>query len=136
LFIPLVDNEHTLKGAHSTWNVAYNMHGLQINLLKKTFVYIFIIIMHTTNWKNIESQAFELATKNDTNIQMNKILDANIGFSSQNVTNCIKVQPYNIAINILFINSCIGVSTIIDSINIDVKDQIMPTLHSIQYFKN
>jgi hypothetical protein len=52
--------------------------------------------MHTTNWKNIESQAFELATKNDINIWMNKILDADIGFSSQNVINCIKVQPYNI----------------------------------------
>jgi hypothetical protein len=29
----LFDNEHTFKGGHSTWNVAYNMHGLQINLL-------------------------------------------------------------------------------------------------------
>jgi hypothetical protein len=41
LFIPFFDNEHIFKGDHSTWNVAYNMHGLQINLLRKTFVYNF-----------------------------------------------------------------------------------------------
>jgi hypothetical protein len=52
--------------------------------------------MHTTNWKNIESQAFELATKNDTNIWMNKFPNVDIGFSSQNVTDYIKVESYNI----------------------------------------
>jgi hypothetical protein len=41
LLIPFSDNEHTVKGDHSTWNVAYNMHGLQLNLLRKTFVYDF-----------------------------------------------------------------------------------------------
>jgi len=35
LFIPFFDNEHTLKGDHSTWNAAYNMHEIQINLLIK-----------------------------------------------------------------------------------------------------
>ncbi len=30
-----LDNEHTLKGDHSTWNVAYNMHEIQINIYIK-----------------------------------------------------------------------------------------------------
>jgi hypothetical protein len=41
LFIPFFDNEHTLKGDHSTWNVAYNIHEIQINLIRKTFIYNF-----------------------------------------------------------------------------------------------
>jgi hypothetical protein len=40
-FIPFFDNEHTFKGGHSTWNVVNNMHGLQINLLRISFVYNF-----------------------------------------------------------------------------------------------
>jgi hypothetical protein len=44
LFIPFFDNEHTLKGDHSTWTMAYNMHEIQINLL---IYIILIIIMHT-----------------------------------------------------------------------------------------
>jgi hypothetical protein len=37
LFIPLFDNEHTLKGDHSTLNAACNMHEIHINLLKKNY---------------------------------------------------------------------------------------------------
>ncbi len=33
LLFPFFDNEHTLKGDHSTWNAAYNMHEIQIILL-------------------------------------------------------------------------------------------------------
>jgi hypothetical protein len=47
MFIHFFDNEHILKGDHSTWNVAYNMHEIQINLLKKHLYIILIIIMHT-----------------------------------------------------------------------------------------
>jgi len=36
-FILFFDNEHILKSEHSTWNVAYKMHEIQINLLKKIF---------------------------------------------------------------------------------------------------
>jgi hypothetical protein len=34
LFTPFFDNEHVLKGDHFIWNVAHNMHEIQINLLK------------------------------------------------------------------------------------------------------
>jgi len=44
LFIHLFDHEHTLKADHSTWITAYNMHEIQINLLKKLYI-ILIIIM-------------------------------------------------------------------------------------------
>jgi hypothetical protein len=48
LFIPFFDNEHTLKDDHSTWNIAYyNMHEIQINLLKKHLYIILIMILHT-----------------------------------------------------------------------------------------
>jgi len=58
LFIPFFDNEHTFKSDHSTWNTAYNMHKIQINLLIKTFIYHFDNNnAYTTNWENIESQA-------------------------------------------------------------------------------
>jgi len=77
LFIPLFDNEHTFKGDHSTWNVAYNMHEIQINLLRKTHTHTY-----TTNWENIRSQPFPLTTKFDTNIWMDKFRNANIGFPS------------------------------------------------------
>jgi hypothetical protein len=57
LFIPFFDNEHTFKGDHSTWNAAYNMHEIQINLLIITFIYNFDNNnAYTTNWENIESQ--------------------------------------------------------------------------------
>jgi hypothetical protein len=38
LVIPFFDNEETLKGDHSPWNVAYNMHEIQINLLRKKII--------------------------------------------------------------------------------------------------
>jgi hypothetical protein len=45
------------------------MHEIQINLLRKTFIYYFDNNnAYTTNWENIESQALELTKKNDTNI--------------------------------------------------------------------
>jgi hypothetical protein len=82
--------------------------------------------------ENIESQALELTTRNDTNIWMDKFPNIDIGFSSQNIIDHIGVEPYNIC-NEYIVNPCIGVSTIHDSINIDVQDQIMPTheFHSL-----
>jgi len=35
LFIHFFDIEHTFKGDHSTWNAAYNMHEIQMNLFFK-----------------------------------------------------------------------------------------------------
>jgi hypothetical protein len=96
-----------------------NIHEIQINLLRKKFIYNFDNNnAYTTNWENIESQAFESTTKNDTKIWMNKFRNANIGFSSQNVTNCIGVEPYNTC-NEYIVNPCIGVSIILHSNNID-----------------
>jgi hypothetical protein len=57
---------------------------------------------------------------------MDKFPNANIGFSSQNITNCIGVEPYNIC-NEYIVNPCIGVSIILHSTNIHAQDQIMPT---------
>jgi hypothetical protein len=57
---------------------------------------------------------------------MDKFCNVNIGFSSQNITNCIGVKPYNIC-NEYIVNPCISVSTILDSTDIDVQDQIMST---------
>ncbi len=52
LSIPFFDNEHTSD--HSKWNVAYNMHEIQINLLRKIFIYNFDNNnAYTTNWENI-----------------------------------------------------------------------------------
>jgi len=52
LLILFFDNEHILKSDHSTWNVAYNMHEIQINLLRKMFIYDFDNNnAYTTNWK-------------------------------------------------------------------------------------
>jgi hypothetical protein len=67
---------------------------------------------------------------------MDKFLNVDIGFSSQNIINCIGVEPYNIC-NEYIVNPCIGVSTILNSTNIDVQYQIMPTheFHSF-IFKN
>jgi len=63
---------------------------------------------------------------------MDKFPNANIGFSSQNIINCTGGEPYNIC-NEYIVNSCIGVSTIFNSTNIDVQNQIMPTheFHSL-----
>jgi hypothetical protein len=57
---------------------------------------------------------------------MDKFPNVDIGFSSQNITNCTGVEPYKIC-NEYIVNPCIGVSTIPYSTNIDVQDQIMPT---------
>ncbi len=109
------------------------MHEIQINLLRKKIIYNFDNNnAYTTNWENKESQALELATKNDTNIWMDKILNVDIGFSSQNIINCIGVEPYNIC-NEYIVNPCTCVSTSPNSTNIDVQYQIIPThqFHSL-----
>ncbi len=63
---------------------------------------------------------------------MDKFPNTNIRFSSQNINDSTGVEPYNIC-NEYIINPCIGVSTILNSTNIDVQDQIMPTheFHSL-----
>jgi hypothetical protein len=50
---------------------------------------------------------------------MDKFPNANIGFFSQNNIDYIWVEPYNIC-NEYIVNPCIVVSTILDSIDIDV----------------
>ncbi len=132
LFIPFFDNEHTLKGDHSTWNATYNMDEIKINLFKKIIYSFDNNNAYTTNWETIESQALELTTKNDTNIWMDKFPNADIGFCSQNITNCTKVEPYNIC-NEYIVNPCTCVSTILDSSNIDVQYQMASTheFHSL-----
>jgi hypothetical protein len=57
---------------------------------------------------------------------MDKFPNANIGFSSQNIIDHTGVESYHIC-NEYIVNPCVGVSTILDSTNIDVHDQIMPT---------
>jgi hypothetical protein len=101
-------------------------------LQEHAFVLKNVASLYTTNWENIESQALELATKNDTNIWIDKFPNVDIGFSSQNIIDCTKMEPYNIC-NEYIVNPCIGVSTIPNSTNIDVQDQIMLTheFHSI-----
>jgi len=85
----------------------------------------------------VKSQGFELATKNDNNIWMDKFVNTNIGFSSQNIIDCIGLEPYNIC-NEYIVNPCISVSTISNSTNIDIQNQIMPTheFHSLLQKKN
>ncbi len=63
---------------------------------------------------------------------MDKFLNANIRFSSQNIIDCTKVEPYNIC-NEYIVNPRIGVSIIPNSTNINVQNQIMPTheFHSL-----
>jgi hypothetical protein len=61
-----------------------------------------------------------------------------INFLSQNITNSIGVEPYNIC-NEYIVNLCISASTILYLTNIDVQDQIMHTheFHSLfQKMKN
>jgi hypothetical protein len=74
----------------------------------------------------------DLATKNETNIWMDKFPKADIRFSSQNIIDCIRVEPYNIC-NPYIVNPCIGVSIIPNSTNVNVQDQIMFTheFHSL-----
>ncbi len=52
--------------------------------------------------------------------------NANIGYSSQNITDYIRMEPYNIC-NEYIVNPRISVSIIFYSTNIDVQDQIMHT---------
>jgi len=63
---------------------------------------------------------------------MDKFPNADIRFSSQNIIDCTRVEPYNIC-NEYIINPCIVVSIIPNSTNVDVQDQIMPTheFHSL-----
>ncbi len=63
---------------------------------------------------------------------MNKFPNANIGVFSQDIIDYTIMEPYNI-FNEYIVNPCIGVSTIPDSTNIEVQDQIMPTheFHSL-----
>jgi hypothetical protein len=44
---------------------------------------------------------------------MDKFSNANIGFSSQNIIDCIGVESYNVC-NEYIVNTCVGVSTILD----------------------
>jgi len=84
------------------------------------------------NWANIESQVEELATTNDTNIWMTNFFDANVHSPPQEIINCIGIETYNINIEYV-ITPHIGISTILDSNNVDAQDQILPTheFHSL-----
>ncbi len=109
------------------------MHGKK-KLCKKTFVYCFHNDnTRTMNWANIESQVEELAIKNDTNIWMTKFFNANVHFPPQEITNCIQVEPYNINIEYV-ITPHIGMSTILNSNNIDAQDQFL-AMNFIHCFK-
>jgi hypothetical protein len=135
LFIPFFDNEHTFKGGCSTWNAAYNMHEIQINLLKITFIYnCDNNNAYTTNWENIKSQVLEVTTKNDANIWMDKFPNENIGFSSQNIIDCTRVEPYNIY-NEYIVNPYIVFPLfLIQPILMFKTKSCLPT-NSIHYFK-
>jgi hypothetical protein len=58
-----------------------------------------------------------------------------LGFHHKMLLIVLKWNHITFVINIMFVNPCIGISIIIDSTNIDVKDQIMLTHDSIHYFK-
>jgi hypothetical protein len=68
---------------------------------------------------------------------MDKFSNVDIGFSSQNIIDCIGVEPYNIC-NEYIVNPCTGVSNIPNSTNIDVQDKFMPIheFHSLLQKKN
>jgi hypothetical protein len=57
---------------------------------------------------------------------MDKLPNVDIGFFSQNNTNYIGMEPYNICKEYI-VNPPINVSIILDSTNIDVQNQLMPT---------
>jgi hypothetical protein len=63
---------------------------------------------------------------------MDKFPNSDMGFSSQNIIDCTRMEPYNIY-NEYIVNPCIGVYIILNSTNIDVQDQIMLTheFHSL-----
>jgi hypothetical protein len=63
---------------------------------------------------------------------MTKFSNANVHFPPQEITNCIGFEPYNINIEYV-ITPHIGMSTILDSNNIDAQDQFLPTneFHSL-----
>jgi hypothetical protein len=86
------------------------------------------------NWANIESQVKELAIKNDTNIWMTKLSNANVHFPPQEITNCIGIETYNMNIEYV-ITPHIGISTILDSNNVDAQDQICLPMNFIHCFK-
>ena len=48
------------------------------------------------NWVDIKSRAHELASANDSNVWMDKFIDANTPLSSESITNCTNVECYNI----------------------------------------
>jgi hypothetical protein len=73
------------------------MHEIRINFLINTFIYNFDNNnAYKTNWENIKSQAFESTRKYDINIWMDKFPNEYNDFSSQNIIDCIGVEPYNI----------------------------------------
>jgi hypothetical protein len=70
---------------------------------------------------HIKSQAFELTTRNNTNIWMNKFCNVNIGSPPQIVIGCTGVEPCNINSEYV-IKPHAGDSTIHDSSNIDANN--------------
>jgi len=133
--IHFFDKEHTFKGDHSTWNAACNMHEIKISLLRNKIIYNFDNNnAHTTNWENVKSQTLKLATKNDNNIWMDKFSNANIGFFSQNIIDCIGLKTYNIC-NEYIVNPCVSVSTILIQPILIFKTKLCLPMNSIHYFK-
>lgn len=71
--------------------ISHNIrHEIKFNLIKKNHFNNFNNA-YPVNWANIESQDFELVTKNDmdmyTNMWMDKLFNVNIGSPPQIVTN-------------------------------------------------
>ncbi len=90
-----------------------DFHNVQQMLAQlATYIVLFIPLYHASKtFKFISTSPFS---------------NVDIGFFSQNITDCSRVEPYNIC-NEYIVDPCITVSTIPDSTNINVQDQIVPT---------
>jgi hypothetical protein len=112
-----------LSRATITHGIMHTTCMKKINLMRKKFVYYFHNDnTHIMNWANIESQAEKLAITNDTNIWMTKFSNANVHSPPLEITNYIGVETYNTNIKYV-ITPHIGMTTILDSNNIDAQDE-------------
>ena len=81
---------------------------------------------HTMNWVDIESQAHELASANDSNVWMDKFTDAYPPLSPHPITDCTNVESYNINHEYI-VSSQSGALTIPDSNDSIAEDHILPS---------
>jgi hypothetical protein len=92
----MTSNESQFKN-HELWHDAYNTYESLINDVCLKFIYKLKKDVHgLENWEDLELRAHDLTQINNDSIWMDKFDNVDENISSKPITNCTKIEHYDI----------------------------------------